>query len=154
MTGPLDKKVRHNVWSTDGTTNIGDCSGSMVKIGGKYVFCTCGQDGFWHVWNNMSNPGSYVWNYMVSDSLQGPWTREQVIGPHTGHGGLVQDRFGNWWATSFFCEGSQAQPCLTASTAYIAPCTVTMVDGIPRIRLADKFPDYVEKALRCKESTR
>jgi beta-xylosidase len=154
MTGPLDKKLRYTVWSADGTSNIGDCSGSMVKIGGKYVFSTCGQDGFWHVWNSMSDPGSYVWNYMVSDSLQGPWTREQVIGPHTGHGGLVQDRFGNWWATSFFCEGSQAQPCLTASTAYIAPCTVTMVDGIPRIRLADNFPDYVEKALRCKESTR
>jgi len=148
MSGPLDKNTRIRVWSADGTTNIGDCSGQLAKIAGKYVMFTCGQDGFGHWRDALTDPGAYTWCYMVSDRIEGPWSREQVIGPHSGHGGLVQDRFGNWWACSFACEGSMAQPCLRLSTAYIAPCTVTEEGGRLRIRLADRFPDYVEQALR------
>lgn len=153
LTGPIDlKNQRLKVQAADGTCNIGDCSGAMVKMDDWYVFMTCGQDGFRQNGDSFSDPGCYTYNYMAAKSLEGPWPREQVIGPHTGHGGLVQDRFGNWWATSFHCEGSQAQACLISSTAYIAPCTVTMTDDGPRIRLADKFPDYVEKALRESET--
>jgi beta-xylosidase len=147
MTGPQDAETRYPFWSADGTCNIGDCSGQLLKIGGHYVGFTCGQDGFGQWMGSQSDPGSYIWNYMTAKSLQGPWRREQVIGPHTGHGGLVQDRFGNWWACSFACEGSMAQPCLGISSAYIVPLTVTEKDGTLHIRLADQFPDYVEKAL-------
>jgi hypothetical protein len=151
MSGPVDKKSSMRFEPADGTCNIGDCAGQLAKVEGKYVGFTCGQDGFGHWRDSLSDPGCYTWNYMTSDSLQGPWSREQVIGPHTGHSGLVQDRFGNWWIPVFGCEGSQAMPTWGCQTASIAPCEVKQENGELRIRLTDRFPDYAEKALQERE---
>ncbi len=153
MRGPIDKKSRYPFWSADGTSNIGDCAGQLAKINGKYVAFTCGQDGFSKVWDSTSEIGCYIWNYMTSDKLTGPWSRERVIGPHTGHSGVVQDRFGNWWVPVFGCEGSQAFPCWGVQTASIAPCEVKMEGGELIIRLSEKLPDYAERALKEREAS-
>lgn len=151
MTGPADPKTQFRVWSADGSSNLGDCSGQLAKILGLYVHFTTSEDGFSHVFGSQSDPGCYGWNYMTASRVDGPWSREQVVGPHTGHGGSVQDRFGNWWTCVFGCEGSQAMPCWGVQTASIAPCEARLENGRLVLRLADKFPDYVEKALQEKE---
>lgn len=152
LSGIMDGAKRNNIFATDGSLYIGDCSGHVNKILGKYVNFSTGAEGPHCFDYSYSEPGSYTWNYQYADSLDGPWSREEVVGPHIGHGGMVQDRFGNWWACSFVNEYSQGQACLSHETPYVYPLDVSMRDGRLRIRMADKFPDYVEKALREREA--
>ena len=148
MSGPVEGARRKTIFAADGTSYIGDAAGQVNKILGKYVSWNCGLEGPHFFSDAYSEPGDYPWSYQTADSLEGPWSREQVIGPHSGHGGVVQDRFGNWWACSFACEYSQGQPGINFQTPYIHPLEVSMKDGQLHIRLADKFPDYVEEALK------
>ena len=149
LSGPVEGAPRHSIMPADGTTYLGDAAGQIARIAGRYVNFVCGWDGSAHYTEgHWSSPGAYTWAYSTAESLEGPWSREQVIGPHTGHGALVEDRFGNWWVCSFANEASQGQPCFNFMTAYIHPCRVSVEDGELIIRLADRFPDYVEKALR------
>ena len=153
MSGPDRTWNRPNkALSADGTCNMADCAGQIAKIHGKYVNFTCGVEGVLSRARAYSQPGAYSRHYMTADSLEGPWSREQVIGNYVGHGGLVQDGHGNWWSCSFANEASQGQPCLKNITAYIYPCTVEMKNGQLRIRMADTLPDYAEKALRERET--
>ena len=153
MSGPIQEPAwgRNPAWPADGSSHLGDSSGQTTKILGRYVHFTTGWDGYLNVLATQSAIDCYTWNYMTSDSIEGPWTRERVL-PHVGHGALVEDRFGNWWACFFGCEGSQALPSWGIQTAGIAPCEVRIDNGELIIRLADRLPDYAEKALQESET--
>jgi len=155
LSARADGAQMRRVDAADGSLYLGDAAGQVVRIGDKYVHFNCGVDGNgFHGKFPRSDPGAYTWAYQTADSLDGPWSREQVIGPHSGHGSIVEDRFGNWWVCSFANEASQGQPCINVQTAYIHPLDIrTDENGELIMRLADAFPDYVEKALREREAS-
>ncbi len=149
MSGPIKPGWGQNpAWPSDGSSNIGDCSGQTAKILGKYAHFTTGQDGFGKVANSTSELGCYTWNYMTADHIEGPWSRERVIGTHLGHSGIFQDRHGNWWNAFFGCEGSPGMPSWGSSLPGAAPLEVKMENGELIIAISETFPDYTEKALQ------
>lgn len=154
MTSIVEETPERWTYPYDSSSNYGDGAGSMFKYNGKYVYFRCGQDSRHQQLYTQGNIHCYIWNYMVAPSLDGPWTREKVVGPHTGHSGVpVQDKFGNWWMPFFGCEGSPAMPCWGYTMGGMHPVEIIEENGELTIRLADKLPDYVEKALAQKQET-
>jgi len=146
MLGPETSDPTMKWMPADGTCLIGDAAGQMVKAGPWYVYGTTGwaQEKFFQC--SWSMPDSYSWNLSFAKDLNGPWTRERGL-LYMGHGGLVEDRFGNWWASFFGCERSQNMPW-GGQVPGLHPLKMEMVDGVPHFELADKLPDYAEQALK------
>jgi hypothetical protein len=154
MSGTVHEKPERWVNPADSSSRYDDCAGSMMKWNGKYVFFRCGQSAKGRQLNTLATPGCYVWNYMVAPSLDGPWSRERVVGPHTGHSGVpVQDRFGNWWIPFFGTAASDCMPCWGMECGGMHPVEIAEESGELIIKLTDKLPEYVEKALMNKDGT-
>jgi len=148
MTGPEPGAPTIQWQAADGSILIGDAAGQVVKEGPWYIHGTTGWAQEKYFQASWSAPDSYSWNVSFAKSLDGPWTREQSL-LYMGHGGLVKDRHGNWWACFFGCERNQNMPW-GSQTPGIHPLILTMVDGQPHFELAEELPDYAEQALRVR----
>lgn len=146
MSGPVDGAAWSRISSTDGSMLIGDAAGQMIRVDGWYGMGSTGWAAEKHYQCTISAADSYSWNITYARALEGPWSREQAL-LYMGHGGLVEDRFGQWWACFFGCERSPGMPWAFCAPG-IHPLERSLdQDGRPRFRLSDQLPAYAQEAL-------
>ncbi|MFA6591910.1 MAG: family 43 glycosylhydrolase [Bacteroidales bacterium] len=128
---------------------LGHEGGTMLKIGGKYVY-------FGTAWStDEGRKGSYNLYYCTSDNIYGPYSERRFMGRFLGHGTPFQDKNGKWWCTAFYNanvpplsrEGIQtrdlkedAQTINQMGTTIVPIEVRTLEDGDVFVRAID--PDY------------
>jgi hypothetical protein len=80
---------RFNIQPPHNISFMEDCEVGLHKIDGKYM-----------AWST-DWTGNYDMNYVVADSIKGPWSTLRVGVPHGGNGFLFQDKDKAWWYAYF-----------------------------------------------------
>lgn len=80
--------------SLDGKHPLGYEGILILKIGDKYLNIASGRYGY-------ELEDTYDLYYTVGKSIKGPFGKRRIAIKNAGHGNLVQDNNGKWWASAF-----------------------------------------------------
>lgn len=94
-----------------------DCEAGILKVDGKYVAYSTD-------WS-----GNYDMNYMVADSIEGPWSTLRIGAPYGGNGYMFQHADRSWWYAYFPNTNDYATRAQNFVHMNIYPLFVGMVNG-------------------------